>query len=96
MEEGLEMLQDTAALDRRVVIRADLRNTIAQRNALTGEKRCSALGSGSVYGQSLQNTERSNTKLLMHKERAERRKISTLESGHIPHLKTNAKVKNNR
>ena len=86
----------TAALDRRVVIQTDLRNAVAQRSALTGEERYSVLGSGSAYGQSLQNTERSNTELLVHKGQVGRRKIRALESGHIPHLKTNAQVKNSR
>jgi hypothetical protein len=86
----------TAALDRRVVIQNELRSTVAQRSALTGEERYSALGSGSAYGQSLQNTERSSTELLVHKGQADRRKIRALKSGHMPHLKTNAHVKNSR
>jgi hypothetical protein len=55
-----------------------------------------ALDSGSAYGQSLQNTERSNTELLVHKGQADRRKIRALKSGHMPHLKTNAQVKNSK
>ena len=38
-----------AALDRRVVIQTDLRDTIAPRSAPTGEERYLALGSGSAY-----------------------------------------------
>ena len=86
----------TATLDRRVVLQTELRNTVAQRSALTGEERYLALGSGSAYGQSLQNTERSNTELLAHKGQADRRKIRALKSGHMPHLKTNAQVKNSK
>ena len=86
----------TAALDMRVVIQAELRDTIAQRSALTGKERYSALGSGSTYGQSLQNTERSNTELLVHKGQADRRKIRALKSGHMPHLKTDAQVENSK
>ena len=71
-------------------------NTVAQRSALTGEERYLALGSGSAYGQSLQNTERSNTELLVHRGQADRRKIRALKSGHMPHLKTNAQVKNSK
>ena len=78
------------------MVQTELRNTAAQRSALTGEERYSALGSGSAYGQGLQNTERSNTELLVHKGQADRRKIRALKSGHIPHLKTNAQVKNSR
>ena len=40
----------TAALDRRVVIRQELKGAVAQRGILIGEERYSALGSGAAYG----------------------------------------------
>lgn len=84
----------TAALDRRAVIQQDLRNTVNRRSLLMGDARYLALGSGSAYGQSLQLTERSNTETLVHCGQADRRKIRAIKSGHIPHLKTSAQVKN--
>jgi hypothetical protein len=49
---------------------------------------------GSAYGQSLQETERSNKETLRCTGQADRRKIRALKSGHMAHLKTNAQVRN--
>ena len=38
----------------------------------------------------------SNIELLVHKGQADKRKIRALKAGHLPHLKTNAHVKNGR
>ena len=77
-----------------MVIQNDLRSTVAQRSACTDRRReilgTTTLGSGSAYGRSLQNIERSNTELPMHNGQADRRKMRALKSGNIPHLKTNA------
>ena len=70
-----------------MAIQQKLRSTVAKRSVLTGVKRYTALGGGSAYGQSLQTTERSNTKLLVHKGQADRRKIRALKTGHMPYLK---------
>ena len=72
----------TAALDRRAALQNDLKNTVAERSLLVGEDKYDALGSGSTYGQSLQNTEQSGTGTLVFSGQADRRKMRALKSGH--------------
>ena len=93
-KRGEKEARVTAALDRRVALQNDLKNTVAERSLLVGEDKYDALGSGSAYGQSLQITEQSGTETLVFSGQADRRKIRALKSGHMAHLKTNAQVKN--